>query len=191
MAQRTEKRSFQIECDTVLLSVGLIPENEISKKAGISLNPETGGPYVDASLMTDVPGIFACGNVLHVHDLVDFVSEESRRCGAFVLDYLAGSLSRRNVPVVAGSNVKYVVPNQCNPDGKNHFYLRSMVVRNNSRLRVAIQGREVLDRKLRHVQPSEMISFSLTADDIGKIRPSQDAQLEIAIDGGDERRTLG
>ncbi len=88
-------KSFRLDCDTVLLSVGLIPENELSRKAGVPLCDETAGPIVDADLMTAVPGIFACGNVLHVHDLVDYVVEESRRCGEAVCRWLAGGRNRQ------------------------------------------------------------------------------------------------
>ncbi len=89
-------KSFKIPCDTVLLSVGLVPENELSKNAGVEINPATNGPWVDSTLMTSVPGIFACGNVLHVHDLVDFVAEESRRAGSFAADWLQASGRGRN-----------------------------------------------------------------------------------------------
>lgn len=85
-----------IPCDTLLLSCGLIPENELSTKLGVSLSPVTGGPLVNESLETNVPGVFACGNVLHVHDLVDYVSEESGRAGKFAAEYIrqtAGSAS--------------------------------------------------------------------------------------------------
>ena len=72
------EKAFKIPCDTVLLSVGLVPENELSRKAGVAINPMTNGAWTDSTLMTAVPGIFACGNVLHVHDLVDYVVEEAQ-----------------------------------------------------------------------------------------------------------------
>ncbi|HRU29943.1 MAG TPA: FAD-dependent oxidoreductase, partial [Treponema sp.] len=84
------EKAFRIDCDTVLLSVGLVPENELSKDAGVELHPTTNGPLVDASLMTNVEGIFACGNVLHVHDLVDWVAEESRFAGKQAAAWLRG-----------------------------------------------------------------------------------------------------
>ena len=167
-----EKR-FRIACDTVLLSVGLIPENELSRAAGIVINDGCGGPWVDADLMTGVPGIFACGNVLHVHDLVDFVTEEARACGGRVAAYLA----RRAVPgvavprgtapaqvkVIPGANVRYVVPCTCATDRENVLFLRSMVVKNNGVLEVKADGSTLLTRKLAHVQPSEMIRLALPA----------------------------
>jgi hypothetical protein len=88
-------RSFRLSCDTILLSVGLVPENELSRKAHVVINEEVGGPYVDADLMTSVPGIFACGNVLHVHDLVDFASEEAERCGSYACEFLRKGVSRK------------------------------------------------------------------------------------------------
>jgi thioredoxin reductase len=80
----------EYECDTLLLSCGLIPENELSDKLGVSMNPATSGPVVNESLETDVEGVFACGNVLHVHDLVDHVSEEASRAGGFAAEYVKG-----------------------------------------------------------------------------------------------------
>lgn len=128
-----------IPCDTLLLSCGLIPENELSTKLGVSLSPVTGGPLVNESLETNVPGVFACGNVLHVHDLVDYVSEESGRAGKFAAEYIrqtagdgAGSASARQgstgvkinddaasasaadssigIPLIPSGGVRYTVP---------------------------------------------------------------------------------
>ena len=85
-----DKGSF-IPCDTVLISAGLIPENELSREAGIPINPQTSGPIVDSTMMTNIPGFFAAGNVLHVHDIVDYVTEEARRTGKYVAAYLQDS----------------------------------------------------------------------------------------------------
>ena len=84
-------------CDTLLLSVGLLPENELSRQAQVSLNPVTNGPLVDENLETDVEGIFACGNVLHVHDLVDFVSEEATRAGKAAASVRREQFKRQNI----------------------------------------------------------------------------------------------
>ncbi|MGI6665015.1 MAG: NAD(P)/FAD-dependent oxidoreductase [Christensenellaceae bacterium] len=102
----------EIACDTLLLSVGLIPENELSLLAGISLSPVTGGPVVTGQLETTVPGIFAAGNVLHVHDLVDFVSAEAEAAGANAAAYIKGSadFSGKQVPVLDGTSVLGCVP---------------------------------------------------------------------------------
>jgi hypothetical protein len=176
-------RSFTIPCDTVLLSVGLIPENELSRAAGIPLNEATAGPWVDADLMTRSEGIFACGNVLHVHDLVDYVSEEARRCGESAAGWLAGGRARGQsartpgIPVTAGANVRYVVPNTCAPGRENVLFLRPLVVKNDARLEVRIGGELVRTRRLPHVQPSEMIRIGL---DPGPVPPAE-AVMEVAI----------
>lgn len=114
----TERR---IPCDTLLLSVGLLPENELSRQAGVRINPVTRGPYVNEGLETTVPGIFAAGNVLHVHDLVDYVSEEAARAGAQAARYLArqgsGNIPDRQdeVEVLAQDGVRYTVPSSISP----------------------------------------------------------------------------
>jgi NADPH-dependent 2,4-dienoyl-CoA reductase/sulfur reductase-like enzyme len=154
-------KSFRLECDTVLLSVGLIPENELSRAAGVALNQETSGPRVDAELMTGVPGIFACGNVLHVHDLVDFVTEEARRCGERAAAYLRGEGAPAMLPMIAGANVRYVVPNTFATGRENVLFLRPLIVKNAAMLEVRVGGREVKSRRLAHVQPSEMIRLTL------------------------------
>ena len=177
------KETFHIKCDTLLLSVGLIPDNEVSKKAGVIINQETGGPMVDGNLMTGVDGIFACGNVLHVHDLVDFVTEESERCGAYVCEYLEGNREKSQFNVIAGSNVKYVIPNKYRADSDNKFYLRSMIVRNDAELIVALNGTEILRKKQRHIQPSEMISFTLDKKLIMQLDLFKDNRLEISLAG--------
>jgi len=174
-------KSFDLDCDTILLSVGLIPDNELSRKFGVRLNPETGGAFVDAGMMSSVPGVFACGNVLHVHDLVDYVSEESERCASFVIEYLKGEYHRQHHPVVAGANVKYVIPNKYLPDTSNRFYLRSLIVKNKAELVVTLEGDPLKRRKLSHVQPSEMVSFVLEPEDLSQIAESQQKKLEVSI----------
>mgnify|MGYP006289580395 CR=1 FL=1 len=178
-------RTFSISCDTLLLSVGLIPDNEVSKTCGIKINPETGGPYVNSQLMTSVDGIFACGNVLHVHDLVDFVSEEAAGCGTYVCSYIEGTKVRDEFPVTAGGNVKYVVPNTYAPERENRFYLRSMIVGNKVTVSASAGGRVLMRKKLRHVQPSEMIQFTLNADDMEGIEAFGDNTLTVGLESGD------
>lgn len=109
----------EYSCDTLLLSVGLIPENELSGEAGVMLNPSTGGPVTDERLQTSVKGIFACGNVLHVHDLVDFVSEEASDAGRHAAEYLFRTSEKPEMYVAeikAGHGVKYTVPSLLHPD---------------------------------------------------------------------------
>ena len=101
-------------CDTLLLSVGLIPENELSKEAGVELSVVTSGPVVNESLETNIPGVFACGNVLHVHDLVDFVSEEAAAAGKNAAKYILGNVDtdsdEKVIPIIPTSGVRYTVP---------------------------------------------------------------------------------
>lgn len=118
----------QIPCDTLLLSCGLIPENELSGKLGVTLSPVTSGPVVNESLETDVPGVFACGNVLHVHDLVDYVSEEASRAGQQAAAYIKSrrkehsaaetadsDISEPAVSLIAAGGVRYTVPQLLRP----------------------------------------------------------------------------
>jgi hypothetical protein len=179
-------RSFCIECDTVLLSVGLVPENELSRAAGVPINDGTGGPWVDADLMTQAEGIFACGNVLHVHDLVDYVTEEARRCGELVAAWLRRDArgegrTARQVRVTPGANVRYVVPNACAAERDNVLFLRPLVVKNEAVLEVKVDGLAVRSRKLAHVQPSEMIRLPLAAGELPPPRDGAANTVEVSI----------
>jgi len=170
---------FHIPCDTVLLSVGLIPENELSKTAGVSITPATNGPIVDATMMTSVEGIFATGNVLHVHDLVDNVTEESRLTGGFVADYLSGRRPARQIRIKPGSNVRYVNPTRVDPERSNRLYLRPLIVKNKAELTIRAESRQVRRVVLNHVQPSEMISVTLRDRELSEV--SADAVLEVSL----------
>ena len=104
------------DCDTLLLSCGLIPENELSRGAGVELSPVTNGPVVDESLETNIPGVFACGNVLHVHDLVDFVSQEAQQAGRRAARFLQKGEERgKAIRLTAGKGVRYTVPAKVDP----------------------------------------------------------------------------
>jgi thioredoxin reductase len=127
-------KKFRIDCDTVLLSVGLVPENELSKAAGVELNGTTNGPVVDSSLMTTTDGVFACGNALHVHDLVDWVAEEARRAGGHAALWLKGERVDSQIRVKSGPNVRYVNPLKLNTRAENKIYLRSLIVKTMRRL---------------------------------------------------------
>jgi hypothetical protein len=175
-------QSFELPCDTVLLSVGLIPENELSKQAGVELNPQTGGPLVDSTMMTTVEGIFSCGNVLHVHDLVDYVSEESRRTGGYTADYLLRRRPQRQVQIRAGANVKYVNPAQFNPDAPDKLYMRTLVVKNNARVNISIDNVPLRSVKKNHVQPSEMISVKLRDKDLEDVRFTANSVMEVSVE---------
>jgi NADPH-dependent 2,4-dienoyl-CoA reductase/sulfur reductase-like enzyme len=176
----TEK-AFKIPCDTVLLSVGLVPENELSRTAGVAINPMTNGPWADSSLMTNLPGVFACGNVLHVHDLVDYVVEEARRAGRFAAAWLEGARPLREVRVKAGPNVRYVAPSRVEAGRDNKLYLRTMIVKNDALLEVKLEGKVLLSVKKNHIQPSEMISLRLGQVELAPVSEFPDATVEISI----------
>lgn len=167
-----ERRRFVLRCDTLLLSVGLVPENELSLKAGVVLDPVTGGPVVDANLMTSEAGIFSCGNVLHVHDLVDWVSEEAGRCGEKAAAYLRGELpGPGGVPLRAGNMVRYLLPPRVHPGEETAVSLRVMAPLENATL-VARSGGEIICRKrFKKVLPSGMIRLPLPvlSDNVGNV----------------------
>lgn len=174
-------QSFNIECDTLLMSVGLIPENELSRDSGIKINPDTNGPFVDAGMMSNVDGIFACGNVLHVHDLVDFVSEESDRCADSVVDFLKNKRDfiGEQIPITAGANVKYVVPNQFAKKKDNKFLMRAMIIRDSAELQVKADGEMLVKRKLKNIKPAEMIDLTLTEEEVAKFADKEKIELSL------------
>lgn len=153
-----------IECDTLLLSVGLVPENELSREAGIELDPVTNGARVNDYMMTSIPGIFACGNVLHVHDLVDNVSKESERAGMYAARYALGKMEtpEKKIKVVAGENVRYVVPQEISLTEPVEFFMR--VQRPEEDVTVNVGG--VRRVKQRSVRPSEMLSIKMTPEQL-------------------------
>jgi NADPH-dependent 2,4-dienoyl-CoA reductase/sulfur reductase-like enzyme len=154
---------MKIPCDTLLLSVGLIPENELSLRAGVSLHPASLGPVVGSDYMTRVSGIFACGNVLHVHDLVDYVSEEASACADAVAAFLAGRLPPgEGIAVHSGNMVRYVVPSSLKPISDRILKLRPVAPMKNTVLKVSgDNGEELFSKQLMRALPSEMITISL------------------------------
>ncbi len=173
-------KAFTIPCDTALLSVGLVPENELSRGAGVELNPMTNGPWADSYLMTGLPGVFACGNVLHVHDLVDYVVEEAARAGRFAADWLDGSRPASELRVKAGANVRYIVPSKVEPGRENKLYLRSMIVKNDAVLELRLDGKEPMSHKKAHVQPSEMLTLTLGPGELAGAKPGSVLEIGIA-----------
>ncbi|MBQ6221615.1 MAG: FAD-dependent oxidoreductase [Solobacterium sp.] len=153
------------DVDTLLLSVGLIPENHLADEAGIQMNPRTKGPIVDDNYMTSVPGIFACGNGLHVHDLVDFVSMEAARSAAGAVRYLNNTLKEdHKYEVFAGEGVNYVVPGlvSASCDHNVEFFFR--VRQNFEQAEIVMKSGEKVLRKLkkRKLMPSVMEQMVLT-----------------------------
>jgi len=156
-------------CDTLLLSCGLLPENELSKSAGVTLNRVTGGPDVNDKLETAVPGIFACGNVLHVHDLVDYVSEEAERAGKSAAAFLdKGSPEGARYTSVCGKNgVRYTVPQRidtANMDEKVVVRFRVGDVYRSKSIALYYDGELVRKKKKRIMAPGEMEELVLTKD---------------------------
>ncbi len=168
-----------ISCDTILLSVGLVPENEISRQAGILLNPMTGGAQVDARLMTSAAGVFACGNALHVHDLVDYATEEARRAGAWAAAWLRGDRAPPSIRLVSGPNVRYLCPTRAELGRKNKIYLRPLIVKSEVKLEVKLNGSVVESINKRHVRPSEMLWLELDPARYGHFEG--EAELEIGL----------
>ena len=167
---------MEFACDTLLLSCGLIPENELSSGAGVILSPATSGAIVDETFATSVPGIFACGNVLHVHDLVDHVSNESFKAGKAAADYIK-NMSRAEQHADAGWNytevcdgygVRGVVPQRIRPDTKNEIDLmfRPTGVFRDSAVIVEYNGTEIKRKKARIFTPGEMAVVTLKPSDL-------------------------
>ena len=160
------------DCDTLLLSVGLIPENELSRAAGVEISPITNGPVVNESLETSVPGIFACGNVLHVHDLVDFVSEEAANAGRRAAKFLSGGAanSDKEISITAASGVRYTVPSHISPERMDETavirFRVADVYRNATIVVRSESGEELMRRKRMIVAPGEMEEITLKRSDL-------------------------
>lgn len=151
-------RAFDVACDTVLLSVGLIPENELSQQLHLRIDPATGGPVVNSTMETSLDGVFGCGNVVHIHDLVDLVSEESQLAGRSAGAYAIGQRPPAdNVKLVPGENVAYCVPHTISTDRTHTVYLR---VRRPLDL-CSIRLGEVYEKKLRYVFPPETVTLTI------------------------------
>ncbi len=155
------------DCDTLLLSCGLLPENELSRGMGVTISPVTNGPLVDESLQTSIPGVFAAGNVLHVHDLVDFVSEEAAAAGRAAVRYLAnGPQDRgREIPITFEGGPRYTVPASIDPkrvEGDLVIRFRVGGVMKNRRVRLYLDDEAVVSRKRPVMAPGEMEELKLT-----------------------------
>ncbi len=153
---------IEFDVDTLLLSVGLVPENELSRKAGILLDSRTNGAVVDGKMMTSVPGIFACGNVLHVHDLVDFVTAEAQKAGKAAAEYLSGKISVSSEDIIeieAGDFIGYTVPQKIELSETEKFeeiYFRVKKVLNNAKIVLSDENGAVLSKNREQMLPAEM-----------------------------------
>lgn len=166
-----------IACDTLLLSVGLIPENELSLKAGVRLDPTRGGPVVNEQMETNIPGIFTGGNVVQVHDLVDDVTLESEVAGCNAAKYVLGEIpiSTAQISLRAGKGIRYVVPNSITSENNVTLYMRVVKPDKNVFLRI---GDSLLEKKLPVIKPSEMLKVSLSID---KLKMLRDGTREVVI----------
>jgi NADPH-dependent 2,4-dienoyl-CoA reductase/sulfur reductase-like enzyme len=157
------------DCDTLLLSVGLIPENELTRGAGIEIDPRTNGPKVNESMETSVPGIFGCGNVVHVHDLVDWVTAESRRAGKYAAEFVKGDLVEMtdDIQTHPGEGISYIVPHivkTANLDQELTLMMRVKRVYHKAELIVKADGLEIKRIKKPHLAPGEMEHITLNKE---------------------------
>ena len=163
-----ETRQF-IKCDTLLLSCGLIPENELTKDAGITLDRVTSGACVDGGRETDIPGVFACGNVLHVHDLVDYVSEEATIAGKAAVKFIRGEADKSvRVSVTTDGQVRYTVPQRLTELVPTRLYFRVADVYRDKKLQVVIGGDVVYEKKKQKLAPGEMETVEISPDMISR-----------------------
>ena len=173
-----------IPCDTLLLSCGLIPENELTRGAGISIDRVTNGAVVDGGRETDIPGVFACGNVLHVHDLVDFVSEEAVIAGKAAYDYITGATQKREpFGIKTDGRIRYTVPQRITAAKDTTVYFRVSDVFYDKKIVVREGERVILEKKKIKLAPGEMESVTLTADMIEGISSDITFSLEDAKGG--------
>ena len=176
-----ESTKRYIPCDTLLLSVGLIPENELTRAAGIPIDPITNGAVVDENCQTMVPGIFACGNVLQVHDLVDYVSEEAERAGIGAARFADAQLTGGNrIATVPGNGVRYVLPQQIHPNGQNiSLFLR--VTQPFGQVKFTVRDGNTVLMSVRRLKaaPGEMEKLTLKAAVLENVTGTITVELEV------------
>lgn len=179
-------------CDTLLLSVGLIPENELSRAAGVELSCATAGPVVDEMLSTNVEGIFACGNVLHVHDLVDHVSRQSAKAGRSAALYALSKTTapQRFVPVLDGVGVRGCVPQRMHPDRLNEpltILFRPAAVYKNAYVCIDADGEQIFRKKHAILTPGEMAEVILSRE---LVEGRDCASITVRIEEQEKGRTI-
>lgn len=182
--QPIESTKEYIECDTLMLSVGLIPENELTKNVGINIDRITSGAVVDEMRMTDHPGVFACGNVLHVHDLVDYVTLESQLAGEGAANYILGKGSSETVYVnsTTGNGVRYLVPQRVNIKNGNDIKLYFRVGRIFKNAKVVLEcDREIISSKKKvKLAPGEMENVIIPAATLSKM--TKDSTIVVRVE---------
>ena len=172
-----------IECDTLMLSVGLIPENELTKNVGISIDRITNGAVVDEMRQTDHKGIFACGNVLHVHDLVDYVTLEAQLAGKGAADYILGNADSEPeyVAPVTGNGVRYLVPQRINIKSTEDIklYFRVGQIYKNSRVVLEVDGKVISSKKKIKLAPGEMEDVIIPNDVLSGMTPDSKVVVRV------------
>lgn len=175
-----------IPCDTLLLSVGLIPENELTRRAGVEMDERIGGAVVDDTFSTGIPGMFVAGNVVHVYDLVDYVSQAGEKAGSSAADYIRGktSFSGKKVKTLAGKNVRYVVPQLIRPESlkETSILLQMRVVaplEHRVELIVRDGEKEITRKRLPYARPGEMVSVSLPQSAYDVVQQADEITVEI------------
>ena len=175
-----------IPCDTLLLSVGLIPENELSRKAGVALDPVTGGPFVDEEMQTSVPGIFAAGNVVHVYDLVDWVTQAGLLCGRNAAQYAitARKHDGRRVRMKAGENVRYVIPHildkESLAESAQLLQMRVTLPIEEPVWVEVMNGEERVTRKAElYVRPGEMVNIDLPQSAYDAVQRASELSVRV------------
>jgi len=168
-----------VPCDTLLLSVGLIPENELSTGASVKMESRTSGAFVDDTFMTSIPGVFSCGNVLHVHDLVDHVSQEASLAGEFACKYLGGDISHDAGPIdiEPHDGVRYVLPQQASGNSDFTLSLRVTEPSRNRAVWVREGKRKVARKKLVRLHPAEMIRVKIKKEKLENAK-----KLEVSVE---------
>ncbi|MCR4580384.1 MAG: FAD-dependent oxidoreductase [Treponema sp.] len=173
-----------IECDTLLLSVGLIPENEIAVECGVSIDSSTSGPIVNEHMQTSIPGVFACGNTVHVHDLVDFVTAESLRAGENAALYVQGRRAKnpKHVTLRPGNRVRYTVPQYIESTEAEKpvpIMFRSTDVYKDVHIVISSNGERIRSIKKKIVRPGEMQSVELSPEQLSKVGDNITVAIEL------------
>ena len=162
---------IEFDVDTLLLSVGLVPENELSRSAGVVLDKRTNGAIVDETMMTSIPGIFACGNVLHVHDLVDFVSKEAEIAGKAAAKYIkSGKKQSFVIPIKTDGKIRYTVPQIITEAKDVTVYFRVSDVYKNAKIIITDGDKAILSKSKAKLTPGEMEKIMLKTEQIKNVK---------------------
>ena len=170
----------RVECDTLILSVGLIPENELAESVGVKLDPRTKGPVCDGQCMTSIDGVFSCGNALHVNDLVDFVSQNAEQAGKSAAAYSAKE--RRLIEITPGDGLLYAVPQRLNlneDNSKTDLYFRVREEENNCVLHIYADGKEILKKRYAFMRPPEMENLTI---DFSACELNENSRVELRLE---------